>query len=161
MIVSLIAAMARNRVIGCDNGLPWHLPEDLRRFKARTSGHIVVMGRRTWESVGAPLPDRRCIVVTRDRNYHADGAEVVHSLDDALARAADEQEVFVLGGAEIYALALPRADRIYLTVVHAEPEGDTYFPEFDDTEWTLTEEEHHDADDRHASSFSFRTYERR
>jgi len=161
--VSLIAAVAENRVIGRDGALPWHLPEDLRHFKRLTRGHVVVMGRRTWETLDGPLPRRRCIVVTRDASYRAEGAEVVHGLDEALERAAaaGETEVFVLGGGEIYTLALPRADRMYLTIVHAEPAGDARFPVFDAAEWTLASDEPHDADERHEHAYSFRTYERR
>ena len=162
MKVSLIAAMAENRVIGRDNTLPWHLPDDLKRFKQRTEGHVVIMGRKTFESFGRPLPDRRSIVVTRNREYRPQGAEVVHGLDQALAIARDagEAEAFILGGAEIYGLALPQADRIYLTVVHAEVAGDTFFPELDAARWKLVEDERHEADDRHAHAFTFRCYDR-
>ncbi len=162
MRISLIAAVAENRVIGRDNTLPWHLPDDLKQFKQRTQGHVVIMGRGTFESVGGPLAHRRSIVVTRNRGYHAEGAEVAHDLDEALqrARGSGEDEVFVLGGADIYALALPRADRLYLTVIHAEIEGDTYFPEWNPSEWTLIEDRRHDADERHEHAFSLRIYER-
>lgn len=162
MKITVIAAMAENRVIGRAGMLPWRLPDDLRRFKRRTEGHAVVMGRRTFESLGGPLPDRRAIVVTRRRDFDAGGATVTHSLDEALdtARAWNEQEVFILGGAEIYALALPLADRLELTVVHAEIEGDTFFPEFDETAWALTEDDRREADQRHPHAFSFRCYQR-
>ena len=163
MRITLIAAMAENRVIGRDNALPWHLPDDLARFKQRTQGHVVIMGRRTFESVGRPLPNRRSIVVTRKHGYHPAGVEIAHSLGETLerARAADPEEVFILGGAEIYTLALPEADRLELTIVHADVTGDTFFPECDLTEWTLLQEQRHEADARHAHAFSFRTYERR
>ena len=163
MKISLIAAMAQNRVIGRGNTLPWHLPADLKRFKERTAGHAVIMGRRTFESLDQALPDRRCIVVTRNPDYDAVGAEAAPGLDEALELAGDagEQEVFILGGSEIYALALPRADRIYLTLVHADIAGDTYFPEFDPDQWALVEDTRHEADDRHAYAFSFRIYERK
>jgi dihydrofolate reductase len=163
MRVALIAAMAENRVIGRSNALPWHLPEDLKRFKQRTEGRVVIMGRRTFESVGRPLPNRRSIVVTRRHDYHPQGVEIAHSLEEALERAreTDPQEVFVLGGAEIYTLALPEADRLYLTIVHADVAGDTHFPECDLSQWTLLDDERHEADERHAYAFSFRTYERR
>jgi len=162
MRITLIAAMAENRVIGRDNALPWHLPDDLARFKQRTQGHVVIMGRRTFESVGRPLPDRRSIVVTRKHDYHPAGVEIAHSLGEALelARGADPDEVFILGGAEIYTLALPEADRLELTIVHADVTGDTFFPECDLAEWTLLKEQRHEADARHAYAFSFRTYER-
>jgi dihydrofolate reductase len=163
MRVTLLAALAENRVIGRDNTLPWHLPDDLSRFKQRTVGHVVIMGRRTFESVGRPLPNRRSIVITRKRDYHPQGAEIARSLEEALERARESKadEVFILGGAEIYALALPDVDRLELTVVHAEVSGDTFFPECDLSAWTLIEEQRHEADDRHAYAFSFRTYERK
>ncbi len=164
MTISLIAAMAENRVIGRDNALPWRLPRDLRRFKRLTQGHTVIMGRRTFQSVeGGALPNRRSIVVTRDRSYQAPGAETAGSLREALDMAGEraDDEVFILGGAEIFELALPRADRIYLTIVHAKPAGDTYFPEFDPAAWTLVEEERHEADERNAHAMSFRVYEKR
>ena len=162
MKITLIAAMAENRVIGRAGTLPWHLPDDLRRFKRRTTGHAVVMGRRTFESLGGPLPDRRAIVITRRRDFTAVGATVTHSLDEALdiARGWNEREVFILGGSEVYALALPLADRLELTVVHAEIEGDTLFPEFDLAAWVLIEDDHREADERHRHAFSFRCYER-
>jgi dihydrofolate reductase len=163
MIVSLIVAMSENRVIGREGGLPWHLPADLKRFKRLTEGHHVVMGRRTWETLDGPLPVRTNVVVTRQREFRADGAIVMHSLEGALQEAgnAGDEEVFIAGGADIYAAALPLVDRLYLTIVHAEVEGDTFFPECDLAAWRLVEEERHEIDDRHAHAFSFRTYERR
>jgi dihydrofolate reductase len=162
MKITLIAAMAENRVIGRDNALPWHLPADLARFKQRTEGHVVIMGRRTFESVGRPLPNRRSIVITRKRDFHPPGAEIARSLEEALERVREskQDEVFILGGAEIYALALPDVDRLELTIVHADVSGDTFFPECDLSEWTLIDQQRHEADDRHAHAFSFRTYER-
>lgn len=160
MIVSLIAAMSENRVIGAAGGLPWHLPLDMRHFKAVTTGHSVVMGRKTFETLPAPLSNRRNIVVTRDPSYRADGADVVHSLEEALGLVADETEVFIAGGAEIYRAALPRADRLYLTLVHASVTGDTHFPAFDERAWRLVHDERHDRDERHPHAFSFRLYER-
>jgi dihydrofolate reductase len=160
MIVTLIAALSENRVIGRDGDLPWRLPADLRRFKRITSGHTVIMGRKTFETLDAPLPDRRTIVVTRRTDYQPVGVEVAHDLDDALALAGGEDEVFILGGGEIYALALPRADRMELTIVHDEFDGDTFFPAFDEMEWRLVQAERHASDDRHAHAFTFRTYER-
>ena len=162
MKITLLAAMAENRVIGLGGALPWKLPEDLRRFKRRTDGHVIIMGRRTYESLNGPLPNRRAIVITHRRDYEAPGAALAHSLDEALdtARAWGEQEVFIVGGAAIYAAALPLADRLEITLVHAEVEGDTFFPEFDCAAWTLTEDDHHQADQRHPHAFSFRCYER-
>lgn len=153
--------MAENRVIGRGGGLPWRLPADMKRFKALTTGHTVIMGRKTWESMDGPLPDRRNIVVTRNRALVAPGAEVTHDIDRALALAAGEQEVFIAGGEAIYAVTLPRADRLYLTVVHAVIDGDTYFPTFDKADWVLAEDQRFDADARHAHPYSFRLYTRR
>lgn len=133
--LSLIAAVAANGIIGARGKLPWHLPEDLRFFKARTLGRPVLMGRRTWESIGRPLPGRRNLVVSRTPGYRAGGAEVVVSLDTALACCASESEVFVIGGGELYREALPYAARIVLTEIHADFEGDARFPAFDRREW--------------------------
>lgn len=161
MIVSLVAAMAENRVIGRAGGVPWRLPADMRFFKRLTTGHTVIMGRKTFESLDRPLEHRRNVVVTRDRSYHApEGVTVAHAFDEAIAIAHGEEEVFVAGGAAIYRLALPRADRIYLTVVHAHVEGDTFFPDFDISEWKFVREDRHEPDERHAFAFSFRFYER-
>lgn len=130
----MIAAIAQDGVIGIDNRLPWHLPEDLRRFKALTLGHAIVMGRRTWESLGRALPGRRNLVVSRNPHYRAEGAEVFGSLEDALA-ACPGEEVFVIGGAQLYAAALPIAQRLYLTEIHARIAGDAWFPQFDRSRW--------------------------
>jgi dihydrofolate reductase len=157
--IAVVAAVARNRVIGRGNRLPWHLPDDLRHFKRLTLGRPIVMGRRTWESLPGLLPDRTHIVVTRDPAYRAPGAQVVHSLDAALAAAGDE-EVFVVGGAELYALAVPRAVRLYLTLVDAEVEGDVFFPKIDPAQWREVTREPHAADERHAYPFAFVTMER-
>ena len=134
-LTALVAAVARNRVIGLANRLPWRLPEDLRRFKRLTMGAPVIMGRKTRESLGRPLPGRRNIVVTRQREATWEGCVVAHSLDAALALAGDAAEAFVIGGAELYAQALPRADRLYLTLIDADYAGDAWFPEFDAAVW--------------------------
>jgi len=152
--------MARNRVIGRNNALPWHLPADLIRFKSLTMGHAVILGRKTFDAIGKPLPGRRWIVLTRDRGWRHAGVDLAHDLDQALLGVAGDAEVFVAGGAEVYAQALARADRIYLTVIHAEIEGDARFPELEPTEWTLVEDQRHEADERHAFPYSFRRYER-
>jgi len=152
-IVSLVAALARNRVIGAGDRLPWHLPEDLRRFKRLTMGAPVIMGRKTHDSIGRPLPGRRNIVVTRQADARWDGCEVARSLDDAIALAADAPEVFVIGGGELYRLALSRADRLYLTLIDADYEGDAFFPEFDPADWRETAREP-------GAGFAFVTYER-
>jgi dihydrofolate reductase len=138
MTISLIAAVAQNRAIGKDNQLLWHLPEDMRHFRETTRGKTVIMGRKTWESLPEkfrPLPGRRNIVVTRDRNFVAEGAELAHSLDEAIAAAGDDGETFVIGGAELYRQALPMAQRLYLTEVAQAYEGDVFFPEIQTAEW--------------------------
>lgn len=160
-MVSLIAAMAENRVIGRDGGLPWQLPDDLRHFKRLTLDHTVIMGRKTFDEIRQPLANRRNVVITRNPAFRPRGATVVPSLEEALALGATEREVFVIGGGEIYRQALPLADRIYLTVIHAAVEGDTWFPAFESSNgWVLDAEEHHAADARHAYPFTFRTYHR-
>ncbi len=128
--LALIAAVARNGVIGVNNALPWRLPDDLRYFKALTLGHPIVMGRKTWESLPGLLPGRTSVVITRDPAYRAEGATVVHSLEEALAVSAETDEIFVVGGADLYAQALPRADRLYLTEIQADYAGDARFPAF-------------------------------
>ena len=158
--ISLVVAMARNRVIGRDKGLPWNLPADLRHFKALTMGKPIVMGRRTWESLPGLLPGRRHIVVTRNPGYRAVGAEVVHSLDEAIVAAGPADEIMVVGGANLYAQALPFANRIYLTLVDAEIDGDTFFPAWDSDEWVETASNPHPADDRNAYACRFITLER-
>jgi len=163
MTVSIIAALGTNNVIGRDNQLPWHMPADLKRFKALTSGHHLLMGRRTYESVGTPLPGRITVVISRSPDYAPAGVAVARSLDEAIskAEAAGDPEIFVGGGTQIFEQALHRADRMYLTRVHAEPEGDTFFPEFDDVnEWKLVDAEHYEADERNPYPYSFLTYER-
>ncbi|HYC87888.1 MAG TPA: dihydrofolate reductase [Thermoanaerobaculia bacterium] len=163
MKLSLMAALSTNNVIGRDNEVPWRLSTDLKRLKAMTMGHHVIMGRKTYESVGKPLPGRTNVVITRQEGYAPEGVTVVHSLEEAVrvAARAGEEEAFLLGGAQIYAQAMHRADRMYLTRVHAEVEGDTWFPDFDDvSEWRLTDAEHFDADEKNEYPFSFLTYER-
>ena len=162
MSVSLILAMAENRVIGRRGGLPWRLPKDLLHFKKLTLGHTLIMGRKTFESIDRrPLPKRRSIVLSRDPGYRPGGAEVAASLADALELAGGDDEVFVIGGAGVFADAVALADRLYLTLVHAEVEGDVVLPEIDAGSWELRSDERHDADERHAHAFSFRLYEKR
>lgn len=157
--ISLVVAMDRNRVIGRDNGLPWRLPNDLRHFKRLTVGKIVLMGRKTWESLGRPLPDRENWILTRDADYLASGASVFRSLNDAL-QIADDRELMVIGGSELFAQTLPLARRIHLTEVHSEVAGDTWFPQFDRTAWREVAREDHLADEKHAYAYSFVTLER-
>jgi dihydrofolate reductase len=161
VIISLVAAVAENGINGRDGGLPWRLPADLRFFKLLTLGHTVIMGRRTWDEIGKPLPNRRNIVVTRNKALEFPGAERAPYLGSALALTVAEDEVFVIGGGKIYTEALPMAHRMYLTHVHAEVEGDTRFPEWDPAEWEMVSEERHEADDRHAHAFTIRRYDRR
>lgn len=160
-MISIIAALAENGVIGVDNRLPWHLPEDLKRFKRLTMGHHLIMGRRNYESIGHPLPGRVSIVVTHRNSYTAPGCLVAHSLEEAFEAARGDPEAFVIGGAEIYAQSLPRVQRLYLTLVHATVPGDTYFPDFDRSRWREVERERHEADARHPFAYSFVTLERK
>jgi dihydrofolate reductase len=152
--------MAENRVIGRSNALPWHLPGDLKRFKALTMGHAVIVGRKTFDAIGRVLPGRRWVVLTRDAGWRRPGVETAPDLDGAIAALAGEGEVFVAGGAAVYTLALERADRLYVTVIHADVEGDTQFPPFDLSRWRLVDDERHEADEQHAFAYSFRRYER-
>lgn len=156
-MIALIFAESENGVIGRDGGLPWHLPADLKRFKALTTGHTLVMGRKTFESIGRPLPHRRSIVITRNPALRIDGVDVAHSLDEALALATGD--VFVIGGAAVYRMALPRADRVYRTVVHAEIEGDVRLG-WDRAGWRRVRHESQDADPRHVYPLTFEVWER-
>ena len=158
--LSLIVAMSRNRVIGARGAIPWHLPNELKRFKKITMGHHIIMGRKTWESIARPLPGRTSVIVTRQTGYHAPGAVIAHSLDEAIRRCGDDEEVFVIGGAELYAEALPRANRLYMTLVDAEIEGDTSMPEFDGRTWREIESESFPADGRHAFPYHCSVHER-
>lgn len=161
MRVSIIAALALNRVIGRDNRLPWHLPSDLAHFKRITSGHAVILGRRNHESIGRPLPNRRNIVVTRQPGYAAPGCTVAGDLCRALALASHDPEIFAIGGADIYRQMLPHAQRLYLTVVQARPEGDTFFPAFDRGQWRMVESHYQPVDDRNSHAMTFQILERR
>ncbi len=162
MIVSLIWAMSDDGVIGIDNRLPWRLPADMRWFRQHTLGKPVVMGRKTFESLGAkPLPGRDNIVVTRDRSYQAEGVKVVTSPQEALEAAGQAEEVMVIGGAELYRQMLSRADRLYLTLVHGVFEGDTRFPELDLSAWQVVEKRDFSADEENPWSYSFLVLERK
>jgi dihydrofolate reductase len=152
--------MAKNRVIGANHKIPWHLPNELKLFKSLTMGHHIVMGRRTYDSIGRLLPGRTTVVVTRQRGYDVPGAVVVHCVEDALAAAAGDDEIFVIGGAELFRETLPIADRLYLTVVDAEPEGDTFMPEFDLDEWQEVQAESFAPDGKHAYGYRFSILER-
>ena len=163
MIVSIIAAMDNRRGIGIENRLPWRLSADLKRFRELTMGHHIIVGRKTFDSIGKPLPGRQMIVVTRDNEFQADGCDVCHSLPGALdfARSRGEEEVFIIGGAQIYEQALPLADRMYLTFVDAEIVADTFFPAFDPQDWSERERIPHPADEKNQFSFSFSLLVRR
>lgn len=166
MRISLIWAMADNGVIGRDNSLPWRLPVDMKHFMTTTMGKPVVMGRKTLESMKSPLPGRTNIVLTRDPAWQREGVQVVGDLAAALEFAEQQSlidgvdEVMVIGGAEIYALALPLAERLYVTRVHAQPNGDVYFPPIDLSAWRLLSQQQHEADDRHSAPCSIEVYER-
>jgi dihydrofolate reductase len=160
MRVSLIVAMDRNGVIGVGGKLPWRLPADLRRFRQITMGKPIVMGRRTHESIGRPLPERENIVVTRDRGFRAPGCTVVHSLDEMFRHCRDAEEIMVMGGAELYQQLLPRADRMYLTEVHAEVAGETRFPAWNREDWREISREDFRADGANQHSYSFLVLEK-
>ena len=160
MNINIVVAIASNNAIGKNNKLLWHLPKDLRHFKELTTGHTVIMGRKTFDSVGKPLPKRRNIIVTR-QNIKIEGCEVVNSLEAALALAKNETEVDIVGGAEIYKLAMPLTNTIHLTIVHQSFEADTFFPEIDNKTWHETSREEHQPDEKNAIPFSFITLKRR
>lgn len=166
MKLALIWAMSRNRTIGRNNALPWHLPEDMKYFKRVTMGKPIIMGRKTWESIGRPLPGRSNIVITRDPSYVAEGVKIVRTLEEAISLAASialidgANEAVVIGGAQIYALALPLAQRLYMTQVHAEVEGDAFFPQFDLTQWEELGREDFSASGPNPYDYSFVVLER-
>jgi dihydrofolate reductase len=162
MSIALIAAISRNHVLGKDNQLVWHLPKDLRFFKTKTLGYPVVMGRKTFESFGKPLRGRTNIIITRNPGYRVEGATVVASLDEAIREAATYKcdMIFIAGGAEIYRQALPLADTMYLTHIHADLDGDAFFPEFSEEAWQAVAKETVPVDERHAYSFDFVTWKR-
>lgn len=167
MKLSMIVATAQNRVIGRDNALPWYLPNDLKYFKQTTLGKPVIMGRKTYESIGKPLPGRTNIVITRQTDYQPEGVKVVHSVAEARDLAESvclidgQEEAMIMGGAEIYTLALSDADRLYLTEVHADVEGDAYFPEYDKTEWQEISREDFSAEGPNPYNYSFVVYDKK
>lgn len=162
MIISLIVAMDENRAIGIQNRLPWHLPDDLKRFKTLTMGHHLIMGRKTYESIGQPLPGRIMIIITRQHDYQPDDCLVANSLREAidLAAARQETEAFIVGGGQIFAQSIDIADRIYLTLVHTRVTAEVYFPEIDRNNWVEVENIHHPADVIHPYPFTFITLEK-
>jgi dihydrofolate reductase len=163
MRLSIIAVVAANRVIGRDNKLPWHQSADLKRFKALTTDHHVLMGRKTYQELGKPLPARVNVVITNSPTFGSEGVAIARSIDEAIAKAeaAGDEEIFIIGGGEIFRQTLHRADRMYVTQIHADVAGDTFFPEFDDlNEWRLVDREDFEADEKNDYPFSFLTYER-
>jgi dihydrofolate reductase len=160
-MIIMIAAVAENNGLGKDNRMIWHLPDDFKRFKRLTTGHHIIMGRKTFESFPKPLPNRTHIVVTRQKDYHPEGCIVVHSIEEALKIAREEEnDVFIIGGGEIYNLAMPFADKLEITRVYASFEADAFFPEIGE-DWELAGQESHPIDDNHAWAFSYETYVRK
>lgn len=160
-MLTLIAAAGENNALGKNNDLVWHLPDDFKRFKRLTTGHHIIMGRKTFESFPQPLPNRTHIVITRKDNYKKEGIVVVHSLERGIEFSEGDPQPFVIGGGEIYKMAIEVADKIELTRVHATFDADTFFPEIDEKQWKLIAEEFHEKDERHNFSFTYLTYERR
>ncbi|MBL1408137.1 type 3 dihydrofolate reductase [Sphingobacterium faecale] len=158
--ITLIVAAAENNAIGKDNQMPWHLPNDFKYFKKTTLGHSVIMGRKTFESIGKPLPERRNIVLTRDQHYSNRDVDVANSIQEVLTYCRDEREIFIIGGANIYQQTLPLAQRVLLTRVHASINGDAFFPELSPAEWSLTSQEKHTADEKHAYDYTFEVWEK-
>nr|WP_218644605.1 type 3 dihydrofolate reductase [Thiomicrorhabdus cannonii] len=157
----MIAAMTKDRVIGRDNDMPWHLPDDLRHFKAKTLGKPVIMGRKTFESIGSrPLPNRQNIVISRNPALQLDGVMVFDTVDKALAAVQSADEVIIMGGGQLYEQMLPRAERLYLTLIDAQIEGDTYFPDWTRYQWVKSESEFHPSDAHHAFAFEFITLDK-
>ena len=154
--ISIIVATAKNGVIGMNNTLPWHLPEDLKRFRALTTGHHIVMGRKTYESLGRLLPNRTTVIVTRNTDYQVEGAVIANSLNDAIKKCGNDDEIFLIGGAELYKDALKVANKLYITQIDLSVEGDAFFPEFDRAEWQETSREVHTS--AQGFEFSYLTY---
>lgn len=159
--ITLIAAAGQNNALGKDNQLVWHLPDDFKRFKKLTTGHHIIMGRKTFETFPRPLPNRIHIVLTRQKDYKVQGAIVVNSIEEAFAQVKNDPQPFVIGGGEIYKLALDKADKIELTRVHADFEADAFFPELDLDKWILKDSVRHEKDEKHDHAFTYLTYERK
>lgn len=159
--ITLIVAAAENNAIGKNNQMPWHLPNDFKYFKKSTIGHSIVMGRKTFDSIGKPLPERRNIVLTKDLHYNNSEVDVANSIAEVLNYCRDEREVFIIGGAEIFKQTLPLAQKILLTRVHAEIPGDTFFPDLLPTEWTCISKEEHHKDEKHAYDYTFEVWQRK
>jgi len=163
MIISAIVAMSRNRVIGKDNQIPWHLPADLKYFKKTTLNHHIILGRKCYESIGRPLPKRTNIIVTRNKKYEAEGCIIVGSIEEALefSRKQEQTEVFIAGGGQIYEQSMELWDRLYLTEVAIEVEGDVHFPKLSDEQWLMIDEKSHVADGKNPYDYTFKIYERK
>lgn len=162
MTLTLIAAAAENKALGKDNQMIWHLPDDFKRFKQLTTGHYIIMGRKTFESFPKPLPNRTHVIITQQDDYKAEGCIVVNSLDEAIAACPQDEEVFVIGGGEIYKQSIDKADKIELTKIHGtSPEADAFFPEIDTAKWKLKKEVFHPKDEKHAYDMAFQTWLRR
>ncbi len=159
-MITMIAAAGENNALGKDGDLVWHLPDDFKRFKKLTTGHHIIMGRKTWESFPRPLPNRTHVVITRDSNYKAPQAIVVHNMEDALTYTKDDNHTFIIGGGEIYKLGLPYATHIELTRVHGTFEADAFFPRIDTNQWQLIETKKHTVDSEHKYSFTYETYKK-
>jgi len=157
-MITMIAAAAENNALGKDNDLVWHLPDDFKRFKDLTTGHHIIMGRKTFETFPKLLPNRTHIIITRKKHYKAPGCMVVDSLESALKKAKDDDQPYIIGGGEIYTLGLDYSDKIELTRVHGTFEADTFFPPIDETKWELIREEYHPIDERHKFAFTYLTY---
>ncbi|MDG2052614.1 MAG: dihydrofolate reductase [Flavobacteriaceae bacterium] len=157
-MITIIAAAGSNNELGKDNDLVWHLPKDFKRFKKLTTGHHIIMGRKTFQSFPKPLPNRVHIVITRNTNYHAEGAIIVHSMTEALELAKDDDQAFIIGGGEIYKLGMKIADKIELTRINSSFEADTFFPEISSENWKLISEEFHLKDEKHKFDFSYQTF---
>lgn len=160
-MITMIAAAGENNSLGKNGDIPWHLPDDFKHFKNLTSGHHIIMGRKTWETFPKPLPNRKHIVITRDQSYQAQGAIVVHSLEDALTYSKEEKQCYIIGGGEIYKLGLAYATHIELTRVHGNFEADAFFPNIDESIWEKVKSHTHESDEKHSYAFTFTTYRKR
>ena len=160
-MITMIAAVGKNNELGKNNTLVWHLPDDFKRFKQLTTGHHIIMGRKTFESFPKPLPNRIHLVITRNTNYKKEGAVVVHTMEDALNLAKEDNQPFIIGGGEIYTIGLDYADKIELTKVNGTFDADTFFPEISEDKWNLINEVRHDKDERHEFAFSYQTFVRK
>ena len=163
MNISIIVAITENNIIGRDNGMPWHLPADLKYFRERTTGHHIVMGRKTFESIGGgrPLPNRVSIIITKQKDYKAEGCLIAHSLEEAIEIAKDENELFIIGGKQIYEQSLALANKMYITRIHTSIDGDTSFPQYDENQWEMTSYTEREADEKNVYPLSFLVFDKK